>query len=210
MKKPPPWIAPDPLPARLETARLVLRFWRHEDAPAMLEAIDVDRALLTRWMPWPGVDNRNLAECTYNIERFRRRSERQDGPPADYAIGIFDRTTGRVVGGTGFHRIDFENGQAEVGYWIRPDRHRQGLCTEAVAALLGWGFGPQPQGGWGFRRIVIECAEPNVASQGVPEKLGLRRELHARRHRWVDELGWVDTLGWGVDAEEWTALTASR
>lgn len=205
MLRPPPWIAPDPLPDRLDTPRLTLRFWRAEDAAGLLEAIDVDRPLLTRWMPWPADDNRNAAECVFNIERFRRAREKKDGPPEGYAIGIFDRATGVVAGGTGLHRIDPAIGQAEIGYWIRPDRHRRGLCTEAVESLLGWALAPQARGGWGLRRIVILCAEPNVASRAVPEKLGLRREVFAKKDRWLDGEGWVGTIGFGVDAEEWEA-----
>ena len=205
MPPPPPWSAPDPLPDRLETPRLVLRYWRPEDAPAMLVAIDVDRAGLVRWMPWPEIDNRNAAECVFNIERFRRGRENKSEPPASYSIGIFDRVSGEAVGGTGLHRIDFAIGQAEIGYWIRADRHRQGLCTEAIEGLVGWAFTPQARGGWGLRRIVVVCAEPNVASRGVPEKLGLRRELHAKKDRWLEGVGWVDSLGYGVDADEWAS-----
>jgi len=202
MQRPREWRAPDPLPGHRETSRLVLRWWRSEDAPAMLAAIDVDRAALAQFVPWPLGDNRDLAEVFYNVERFRRTRE-ADELPTDYAIGIFDRETGDAIGGTGFHRIDFETSRAEVGYWIRPDRQRQGLATEATAEMLSWGFAPQAEGGWGFRRIVILCAEPNVGSRRVPEKLGLRREMHACRDRWLEGAGWVDTLGFGIGADEW-------
>lgn len=167
----------------------------------MLAAINADRASLQPWLPWAAVDNRSVAECVFNIERFRRA--RSASPPTDFAFGILDAATGEVLGGTGFHKLDFEIGQGEIGYWIRGDRARRGLCTEAVAALITWGLTPQSRGGWGFRRITILCAEPNVASRRVPEKLGLRRELSIRGDRWVEGLGFVGTLGWGVLADEW-------
>lgn len=199
---PPPWTPPSPLPDGHTTARLVLRFWRGEDAPAMLEAIDVDRASLVRWMPWPAVDCRSRDECVYTIERFRRTRETADPVPTDFAMGIFDRTTGAPVGGTGYARVAAETGQAEVGYWIRADRRRSGLCTEAVIALVAWGLAPQSRGGWGFRRIVLYCAATNEASRRVAEKAGMRLELHARRDRWLEEYGWADTLGYAIDAED--------
>jgi RimJ/RimL family protein N-acetyltransferase len=201
LEKPAPWSAPRPLPSPLRTDRLLMRFFEPGDAASMFAAINADRASLLPWLPWAAVDNRSEAECTYHIERFRR--EREDPLADDFSIGIFDPETGEVCGGTGFHRINVEVGQAEIGYWIRGDRARRGLCSEVVAALISSGFTPQDQGGWGFRRIIIMCAEPNVASRRVPEKLGLRLETRSVADRWVDGLGFVSTLVWGVLADAW-------
>lgn len=200
LTKPPPWSPPRPLPAPLETERLVLRFQEADDAPGMFDAIEADRASLLPWLPWAAVDNRSVAECTYHIERFRRA--REDTHP-EFAMGMFDRETGEFVGGIGFHRLNLEIAQGEIGYWVRGDRARRGLCSEAVAALISSGLTPQDQGGWGFRRIIILCAEPNVASRRVPEKLGLRLEVRAKGDRWLDGLGFVGTLAWGVNTDEW-------
>ena len=186
----------------------MLRFPQPDDAPSLLAAIDAGRSSLAPWLEWAVTDNRTLPECIYSIEHFRRRRERTDPPPETFMIGIFDRATGDVIGGTSFHRIAHAQHQAEVGYWIRADRQRQGLCTEAVRALITWGFTPQDRGsprGWGFRRIEIYCAASNEASRGVPRKLGLREEIHRHQSRWLPGRGWGDELGWGVLAEEWMA-----
>jgi RimJ/RimL family protein N-acetyltransferase len=75
--------------------------------------------------------------------------------------------------------------------------------------MISWAFGAPEAGGWGFRRIHIRCAERNLASRRVPQKLGLTQEATLRAHRWAPEHGWVDTLAWGVLAEEWDP-TADR
>jgi len=185
----------------VETDRLVIRYWQAEDAPGMLEALSVERALFLPWLPWTLVDNRTLVECIYQIEKNRR--EREAPATDNVVLGFFDRKTGEAVGGTGFHRMSHPWHTAEIGYWVRADRRGQGLCTEAVRAVISWGFRAQAEGGWGFRRMTIFCASLNLASQRVPEKLGLRRELHAHGERWIDGIGWSDSLGWGVLAEEW-------
>ncbi len=197
---PPAWTPPRPLPAALRTDRLILRFLEPADAPSLLEAIDINRDSLHPWLPWARTENRSLAECIYTIEHFRRERERPT--PVTFLIGIVDGRDGSVVGGTSFHRVRAEVGEAEIGYWIRADRRGRGLCTEAAAALISWGFTAQ-LAGWGFRRITMFCAEPNTASKRVAQKLGLRRELHARGDRWVDGIGFCDSLGWGVLADEW-------
>jgi RimJ/RimL family protein N-acetyltransferase len=167
----------------------------------MLEALDVDRASYLPWLPWVAVDNQNLAQCTFQIERFRRESERPEC--TDYVLGIFDRDSGKVIGGTGLHRMVPARAQAEIGYWVRPERRREGLCMEAVAGLLSWAFTPASLGGWGLRRIEILAAGGNTASLGIPRKLGLRAETHKRQAAWYEGRGWEDKHGWGVLADEW-------
>jgi RimJ/RimL family protein N-acetyltransferase len=81
------------------------------------------------------------------------------------------------------------------------------MCTEAVAGLISWAFTDQREGGWGLRRIEIFCARRNLASQRVPQKLGLRQEVHRRQAGWIEGLGWEDQLGWGVVRDEWRPRT---
>ncbi len=166
----------------------------------MLAAIEVDRSSLLPWLPWAAVDNRSVAECIYQIERMRRHGEANDD---NFVLGIFDRATGTPLGGTGLHRIHAESHQAEIGYWMRSDRRREGLCTKAVAHLISWAFRDPGDGGWGLRRLEIACASRNVASQRVPRKLGLVQEVTQRQHRFLPGIGWDDTLAWGVLREEW-------
>ncbi len=203
LQRPAAWSPPSPLPQRRETQRLVLRWFVPQDAASMVEALDEGRDSFLPWLPWVTVDNRSLAEATYNIERFRRAREKTDGPPDDFVVAITDRATGRVLGGTGLHRIQHPLHEAEIGYWIRPSARGQGICTEAVGHLIDWAFQSPAEGGWGLRRLHIACAAPNVASRRVPEKLGLRQEAARVAARWEDGLGWVDSLGWGVTIDEW-------
>jgi RimJ/RimL family protein N-acetyltransferase len=193
------WRPPVPLPQRMETARTVIRLWQPEDTQAMLDALNAERGSYLPWLPWVEADNQNFAQCMYQIERARREAIEGN----DFTLGIFDLATAAVIGGTGFHRMDRPCWHAEVGYWVRPERRGEGLCTEAVAGMLSWGFAPAAEGGWGFRRIEIFCAGGNVPSQRVPQKLGLRAEVTKRKARWVKGRGWDDILGWGVLAEEW-------
>ncbi len=200
---PDPWKAPAPFPTSAATPRLLLRFWQPSDAAAMFAAIEVDRNSFAPWLPWTALDNRTVEECAAAIERMREKRERAEPAADDFAIGVFDRATGDAIGGTGFHRCIAAAHEGEIGYWIRPDRRRQGLCAEAVAHAISWGFTPQARGGWGFRRLHIRCAASNHASRGVPQKLGLRREATLVAERWVPTYGWEDSCVWGVLASEW-------
>lgn len=172
----------------------------------MLEALNVDRESYLPWLPWVRVDNRTEEECAAAIERMRQRRERTDPAPDDFTLGIFDRSTGGVVGGTGLHRILHNWHEAEIGYWIRPDLRRRGLCAEAVGGLIDWAFRPLGEGGWGLRRLHIRCAGSNDSSIRVPQSLGLRQEGRLVQERWTEGIGWDDTLVWGVCAGEWPSI----
>ncbi|MFO0782111.1 MAG: GNAT family protein [Phycisphaerales bacterium] len=205
---PAPWTAPQPLPTGCRTSRLSLCYWQLEDAPAMLAALTIDRESFLPWLPWTLTDNRTVEQCCAAIERQREKRERADGQPEDVVVAIFDAMTGDALGGTGLHRMVHAYHEAEIGYWMRADRRRQGFCTEAVAALVTWAFMPQDQGGWGLRRIHIRCAALNVPSSAVPRRLGFAHEATLRKERWVPGHGWDDTLVFGMLREEWRAAPA--
>lgn len=197
------------MPLRIETPRMILRTWTHDDAPALLEAVETSRDTLLPWLPWASTENRSIGECHFNIERFIR--QQQSAMPEYIVLGFFDRATGRALGGGGWHHITPALHEAEIGYWMRADARRLGLCAEAVAHELSLCLRPQDQGGWGFRRMTIYCGGSNVGSRRVCEKLGLRKEVERKQNYWVDTLGWQDSMGWAVLAHEWdTARHAVR
>ena len=90
-------------------------------------------------------------------------------------MGVFDAEEERVVGGTGLHPRGGE-GSLEIGYWVRADSVRQGITTEVTAVLTRVGFEHL-----GLDRVDIQIDPENVASQGVPRKLGFVHEGTLRR-----------------------------
>ncbi len=192
--KPTPWRRPEPWPGSVHTERLVLRWYETEDAGPLYEAVSSDREALLPWLPWAQTGHSSVAEAVETIERFTRL--RTEG--ADFTIGAFDRETGAVVGGTGFHRLVPDAHEAETGYWICGARQREGLCTEMTRAWISAGFRD-----WGFRRIILRCAGGNVGSRGVIEGIGIPAEACEREARWIDGAGWDDQLVFGVLEREW-------
>jgi ribosomal-protein-serine acetyltransferase len=196
MDRPSPWVRPDPLPLPLETDRAVLDWYVEDDAPALFSAVSGSREALLPWLPWAREDHQDVAMSLDRIRTFAK--ERGYAHPESYPMAIFDRERRRVLGGTGFASVDEARAAADVGYWIRADRRRQGLCTEVVGRLISSAFTD-----WGFRRITIGCDGENRPSQRVAETLGLRCETREVRSRWLDEVGWSDHVGYAVLASEW-------
>jgi ribosomal-protein-serine acetyltransferase len=207
---PPPWVPPTNV-REFRTDRLVIRPYRLEDAAALFAAVVLSRASLLPWLPWARVTHTSVEESRASIERFDQAMADPLAPENNsvfgFVMGVFCSRTGEFVAGTGLNRMDAATHNAETGYWVRADRRREGWCSDALRATLSWAFLPQTEGGFGLRRVHIFASAANVASCGVPRRLGLRQHMHARLDRFVDGIGWTDTVGWDVLATEWDGRT---
>jgi RimJ/RimL family protein N-acetyltransferase len=164
------WEGP-PAPYRIETERLVIRCFEPRDAPLAKEAIGASLEHLRAWMPWAEREPKTLEEQTELLRGFRSAFDSGE----EFAYGIFDPTESEQLGGTGLMpRVG--PGGLEIGYWVRASATRQGIVTESTAALTRVGFDV-----CGADRIEIRIDPGNVASLGVPRKLGFTEEATLRR-----------------------------
>lgn len=203
---PEPWAPPRPLPSPVVTQRLVVRLYERGDGPALFRAISADRGSLLPWMVWARTDHQDEGDSIYYVEKSRRATAHRGC--RTFPMTIVEHASGEIVGGTGLEDIRPGLRQAEIGYWVRGDRRRQGMCTEAVGGLISAAFRSVGEGGWGLRRVVIECAADNHASAGVCRKLGLRLEGRQQKARYLGPVGaggpgYVDMLSFAVLAGEW-------
>ena len=199
------WKPPNPLPAAVTTQRVVVRLYQKGDGSNLFRAIDGARDRLQPQMVPVYTDHQDIDDSIHYVEKRRRSYEGEHC--RSFSMGIFDRETGEILGGTGLHSIQSGRRQAELGYWIRGDRHGEGLCTEAAGALISAALRPTAVGGWGFRRLVVFNAADNVGSRRVCEKLGLRLEMRLKRERFFGPPGvtpgYVDVLGFAILDDEW-------
>ncbi len=206
-----PWRKPGQSPLPLETERLVIRAWEPGDAGALFRVVDEHRAGLGRWLPWPANYREPEDAATWIAGTVAQHA---DPEGTDGSFALIDRSSGAIVGGTGFHagvnigdHAFYANagaGSVSFGYWVRPDMHNRGLCTEAMSAHVSALLREQGDGGWGFRRAGMTCDERNGASAAIAVKLGLR--LEGRFHedaRAESGDGWRSTLAFGVVRSEW-------
>ena len=87
----------------------------------------------------------------------------------------------------------------EVGYGLRVDRWGQGLTTEAVRLVIGFGFEQL-----GLHRIVALCDPDNVGSRRVMEKVGMQPEGRLRQDM-RSQGRWRDSLAYAILEDEWRA-----
>jgi RimJ/RimL family protein N-acetyltransferase len=142
-------------------------------------------------MPWARDEPADLDEIVLRLRRFRGEFDLG----VDFLYAIFDREEREVLGGTGLHTRAGEAAR-EIGYWIHAAQVRRGYATEAAAALTRVAFEID-----GVRRVEIRCDPKNLASAGVPRKLGFTLETVLARDT-VDVDGRPrDTMVWALHRE---------
>jgi len=147
---------------------VTLRRWRAADADTLCDLILGSLEHLRPWLPWAADYGRaDAAQFTGRCEQ-----DWETGAGFHYAI----IAGGAVAGSCGLHnRIG--PGGLEIGYWVHAMHLRRGIATAATAALVEAAFGLP-----GIERVEIVHDEANVASGGVPRKLGFT-EITRRPHR---------------------------
>ena len=126
---------------------------------------------LLPWMPWAADEPQTIEEKVDLLRNFRGRFDTDK----DYVYAIFSRDEQEAVGGTGLHKRHGEDA-FEIGYWIRESRAREGLATEASAALTRVAFELCE-----VDRVEIRTDPANERSRRVPLKLGYTEEATLRR-----------------------------
>jgi RimJ/RimL family protein N-acetyltransferase len=150
------------LPDELVGPRITVRPYRDDDAPALFEAVDQSRLSVGEWMPWV-TDYRSVDDALATTRRTRARWVTRE----DLVVGIFDRSSGRLLGGSGLHRIDWTIRRFEIGYWLRDSAVGRGYVTETVQVLTRFAFDHLAA-----HRVEIRMGVRNTRSRVIPERLG--------------------------------------
>jgi RimJ/RimL family protein N-acetyltransferase len=150
-------------PEALRGNIVTLRRYVFTDSAALKQAIAVSRDRLREWMPWAESE-----PTDESVMSFLGPSVAQFGGDATANYAITLRDSGAFVGGCGLTpRIGPD--ALEIGYWVHSAYHRRGIATESARLLTNAALGLP-----GIQRVEIHCDERNVASAGVPQKLGYR------------------------------------
>ena len=178
------------IPTPINVDSLEVRPYVLADAPALVRAVTSSLPELTQWMPWAKFEPQTVKQREELIVTWMAEWNAKK----DFTFGIFSDS--ECVGGTGLH-LRGDVGEVEIGYWIASQFTKQGFATRVSAALVDVAFGiPEVQ------RVHISHDIANVASQGVPQRLGftILRE-YQREPQAPGETGQVRL--WCLTREEW-------
>jgi [ribosomal protein S5]-alanine N-acetyltransferase len=169
---------PTPHPT-LKTPRLRLRQFRDEDVDGMHECFANPEAMRF----W------NRAVHTKRIETERAVRSFIDCTPSYYRFwAVAEAKTDRCLGLVNYHDGHIRSKRVAIGYIIDPAKHRKGIATEAVSAMLDFCFGEL-----GLHRVQAFIHPDNTASCKLVEKLGFRCEGQLRDNLRVGD-SWRDDM----------------
>lgn len=147
----------------LETDRLILRPMRMRDAQDLFDyARDPQVSRHVLWDAHASIrDSRQFLRGA--IRQYRK------GQPSSFAITLKD--SGRMIGTVGFMWINLDHLSAEVGYSLSRDYWNQGIMTEALRAVIAFGFDTLR-----LNRIEAQHETDNPASGRVMAHVGMQYE----------------------------------
>lgn len=182
---------------KLETERLVLRdLTKLDDAPLLKYINSLTISQFTALVPYPYTQKDADWFINHCLE------DQAKNPRISYELAITLKPSEELIGVMALTKISHFNGTGTIGYWLAEDFWQKGIASEAAKEILRFGFSEL-----GLRRINIEAATVNIASNNVIKKLGFVFEGVQRQGHKVKSTGKIyDINEYGMLKEEWIAL----
>jgi RimJ/RimL family protein N-acetyltransferase len=182
----------------LLTERLTLRPFEQMDLDAM-HAI-YGREDVNRYLDWGPRSRDDVRQWLDRISKMTALGPQSEG----VRLAAVLKGTETLIGDFSVWRTSREHQQGEIGFVVHPDYQGSGYGVEAARVMLGLGFESL-----GFHRIAGQCDPRNLASAGLMERLGMRREAHLLENELVKG-EWVGTLVYAMLAGEWLRRAPTR
>lgn len=174
----------------LETERLVLRQLRYEDGPDIHAYFNEDMAKFYDWWPQTVAEGRGFV-------RFFKTGYQEE---QSIRWGITLKPHDRVIGTCGFSDFDHFS-RAELGYELSVDYWHKGIMSEALRAIIPFGFYEIE-----MHRIQASVFPNNQASIHLLEKFGFKREGLLREYTYIRHRDvWEDCLVLALLESEFTS-----
>ena len=158
----------NPFPT-LYTDRLILRRITVEDEQNFFE-IRSNKELMSALDKEPF---KNLEE----LLNFFEQIEAGINSNKSIAWAVCLKDDNRMIGHVGYHKIDFVNHRAEIGYALLPKFQNKGLCSEALKAILDVAFNQ-----FNFHSLEADVNPANNPSIKLITKMGFVKEAHFREN----------------------------
>lgn len=98
-----------------------------------------------------------------------------------FSFVIFDVHSGALVGSIGLNHLDWVHHSANVGYWVRKSRTREGIASAATRLIASFGLREL-----GLNRLELVVPVDNKASQRTAAKSGAKQLGVARKRLMIN------------------------
>jgi ribosomal-protein-alanine N-acetyltransferase len=153
----------------LETSRLLLRELRDDDKERVLEFRS--NPIIMHFIPRPLA--MNMEDALAHINKVREGFKKKE----NINWGIENKDTNQLIGIAGFVRTQTSNFRAEIGYLLDINSHGKGYMTEAMEAMIKYGFEKM-----NLHSIEAIVDPENTASLAVLERSGFEKDGHFKEN----------------------------
>ncbi len=152
-----------------ETKRLILRQPTSKDIPCIVNlANDIEMAEGTLNMPYPYLEENAISWLNRSFQGFNQGDQ--------YIFAIELKETMQFIGGIGF-TVNTRFYSADIGYWIGKSYWNKGYCSEALLAILKFGFQDLK-----LNKLIAGHFPHNLSSGQVMKKCGMVKEADLLQH----------------------------
>lgn len=151
---------------KLSTKRLIIRPVDKGDLGDIVENvnnINVSRYLAV--VPFPYAKKDALSWINHSLKKRKEKIR------SNFSFVIYYKPAKCVVGAIGLHKVDYDAKKAELGYWLGEKYWGNHVMSEAVEAMLKFGFGKLK-----LNRIDAKVYTDNEASARLLEKFRFKKE----------------------------------
>ena len=181
----------DPSFEYLVSRRLVIRRFASGDAETLASyRSDTEVACYQDWVcPYPLSEARNFIASLHHL------APGTPGTWFQFAVNL--ASSGTLIGDVGLRTCKADSRQAELGFTFAGVHQGQGYATEAVRAVVQYGFERLA-----MHRVFSWTDARNLRAQRLLERLGFRREGELRESTWFKG-AWATALLYAHLASEW-------
>lgn len=143
---------------------------------------------LSKWLNWA----KKASDFDY-VEQYIIYAQDLYSENRGFHAGIFYKNI--LVGLVSFE-YSRSNKSGSLGYWLVEDFNGNGIVTRACKAIVDYAFDSLC-----LNRIEIRCASKNYKSQGIPTRLGFKKEGLIRHGEELDGVA-IDHILYGLTIED--------
>lgn len=144
-----------------------------EVTQALFKLTEQNRQYLKQWLGWL-----DLVQTIEDTHTFIDTAIYQHNHHEASSFAVFYQE--QLVGVAGFNQLDHQHKWGAIGYWLSESHNGKGIITRVVAKLVEYGFVEQK-----LDKVEIRCAEHNLKSRRIPERLGFTYEATLRQCEWL-------------------------
>lgn len=176
---------------QLETDRLILREMKLDDVGFYFRHFNNDKIMQGSCHPGP----ESLEAAKEELERYCIEPFKEN---RGVRWGIVGKGDKELIGTCGYYDWNKTARRAEIGYDLDPAYWGQGIMTEALRAMLGYGFKEME-----LNRIQAIIDSKNTRSIRLAQRLGFKKEGVLRQNSYFNGQFRDDAI-FSLMKKEWT------